>query len=364
MGFFKHLPAVKCALASFLAAVFLLTGCAGQNRDVARQDLIRADSMIETARIAGGYSMAPLEMLQAHQDLQQAETLFNRSPQTGELSGNISNKSALNRLSSESSRRAMAGVRQALQKMQEKADEVSSEKINELRAGIEQEAEEKLVILSQELEADYNQMRRDNQQYLDRVTAELQDYRNEAQLATAELENLRQLQGANGQAGLYTALYSEFADDLAGWGAEIDQATLAIRFIGPATAFKNASTWVNRPLRRILKDFFPRLVKVLTQPEFKSRIEEIRIEGYASSVHKRARNANERHRLNLEFSQERAANVVSFLLQQPALLDVWLTNHLVYAGMADKKPVYTADGSENHQQSRRIEVRIVLADIN
>ena len=364
MGFFNQLPGVKFVLLSFLAAVFLLVGCAGQNREIARQDLIKADSMIEAAKIAGIYSMAPLEMLPVHQDLQQAKALFNQDPQTGKLTGNISGKSELNRLSSEKSRRAMAGVRQALQNLQEQAGEVSPEEISELRAGIEQEAEEKLVALSKELEADYNQMRRDNQQHLDTVAAELRDYRNEARLAAAKLENIRQSLGAGGQAGLSAALANEFADDLAGWGAEIDRETLSIRFVGPATAFKNASTWVNRPLRRILKDFFPRLVKVVTRPEFKSRIEEIRVEGYASSVHKRAKNDSERHRLNLEFSQERAANVVNILLQQPTLPGPWLRGHLVAAGMSDKRPVYTADGLENHRQSRRIEVRIVMADIS
>ncbi len=356
MRVYSHQQGVKLILPLSFIVAFLVAGCSSHNRDLAHEDLIRAGSILEAAEIAGGDTVAPREMFQARENLARAESLYKLEPKTGKLSGNIASKEQLSKLSSESSRHAIAAVRQALQELKEETGQASKEKI--LR--IQQESEEKLAAIRQELEAEYNQRTQIDLEYLENVTVELELSRQETRLAQDQLENIRNSLLA-GPSPLATSLANELGDDLYGWGAEFDQKNLTIRFVGPATGFKNASTWVNGSLQRILKDFFPRLLQVVSRPEYKNQIDKIKVKGFSSGIYQRAKSDKERHRLNFELSQERADNVVNFLLSRRALKSEWLKSHLVAVGMSDSDPVLNAAGVENYDKSRRIEIEIVLS---
>ncbi|MEN8134892.1 MAG: hypothetical protein ABFS18_05080 [Thermodesulfobacteriota bacterium] len=65
--------------------------------------------------------------------------------------------------------------------------------------------------------------------------------------------------------------------------------------------------------------FFPRFVKVLMRTEFIGQIKDIMIEGFASSIYVSAKTQEEKNHLNLLLSQERSANMMRFILQQPKL---------------------------------------------
>ncbi len=354
MRVFRQRQGVKLGLLSFCLAALLLVGCAGQNHQAARDDLTRAVAMLNAATRAGVAEQAPAEMAQARQDLDRAKALFIQTPQTGRLAANISIKNEMNRLSAESSAQAIAKIGQALQLQKDHEARLAQEQLNEQRATVEQEAAAKLAVISQEPAAEQNQDR-------ETAAAALQTRRQEERLATAKQENVRQAMAA-GKAAIAKALSSEFADHLPGWGAELGRDTLSISFVSPATAFESGSTWVNRPLRWVLRDFYPRLVELLTRPEYQRQIEQIQVVGFASKGYREAKSEAEGYRLNMIISQQRATNVVSFLRLQPTGADQWAKSHLAAAGLVDNQPVLTTAGLEDPQKSRRIEIRIIMAD--
>ena len=64
------------------------------------------------------------------------------------------------------------------------------------------------------------------------------------------------------------------------WQGHLDMATLSIRFKKP---FTQGDATVPNAFKNVLRDFFPRYVVILTKPEYKDGIAEIRIEGHTSS---------------------------------------------------------------------------------
>ena len=83
---------------------------------------------------------------------------------------------------------------------------------------------------------------------------------------------------------IYQDLRTEFTDEeMAEWGAEFDEKTLAIVFDKkPEVLFDVNQSYLKPPFQEILSNFFPRYIKILTSPENFNEIYEIRIEGYAS----------------------------------------------------------------------------------
>ena len=95
--------------------------------------------------------------------------------------------------------------------------------------------------------------------------------------------------------------------ELQEWGAVIDPKTLAIKFVEPDVLFGIGQSTVQPRFQKILSDFFPRYIKVLTLPEFNGKISEIRIEGYASLEAGENRNSDSDYLRNMELTQSRAA---------------------------------------------------------
>ena len=77
---------------------------------------------------------------------------------------------------------------------------------------------------------------------------------------------------------LYIDLQEEFKKDLTVWRATIDS-TLCIRFQEPSMLFDEGEDVLKPKFKEILDDFFPRYIGVLSRPQYKDNIEEIRIEG-------------------------------------------------------------------------------------
>ena len=76
---------------------------------------------------------------------------------------------------------------------------------------------------------------------------------------------------------LYIDLDSAFKDSLTVWRATIDSSSLCIRFQDPSTLFDEGESVLKENFKQILDDFFPRYIAVLEQPQYKDKIEEIRI---------------------------------------------------------------------------------------
>lgn len=145
-------------------------------------------------------------------------------------------------------------------------------------------------------------------------------------------------------------LQSEFGNNLDMWEAELDTATLCIRFQKEEIMFDNDQCELKPEFKQILNDFFPRYLKLLKQ--YKDEIEEIRIEGHTSSV------GSYYH--NMELSQARTRIVLEYCESLATEEDVeWMRKYITANGLSYSHPVLNPDGTENETRSRRVEFRVI-----
>jgi len=159
---------------------------------------------------------------------------------------------------------------------------------------------------------------------------------------------------------LYEALRREFSADLPRWHAQLLKDDLTIRFSEPDILFAEGSSELKLAFRQILDDFFPRYVRILTSPKFRSAISEIRIEGHTSSDWVGARSPDVAYLHNMELSQARTRSTLLYVLALPRLRgDVdWLRRFVTANGLSSSRPILDASGEEYAVRSRRVEFRI------
>lgn len=149
---------------------------------------------------------------------------------------------------------------------------------------------------------------------------------------------------------LYIDLEEEFKDDLKVWRAEIDSTTLCVRFQEPSMLFDNNMSTLKDNFKVILRDFFPRYIDVLTKPDYRDNIEEIRIEGHTDS--------NGEYFHNMQLSQDRTRAVLQYCME---LLDSsnieWSRTLITANGLSSSHPILH-DGVEDKSLSRRVEFRV------
>lgn len=148
---------------------------------------------------------------------------------------------------------------------------------------------------------------------------------------------------------LYIDLQEEFKDDLKVWRATIDS-TLCIRFQEPAMLFDNDEATLKPMFKDILNDFFPRYIKVLSRPEYKENIVEIRIEGHTDS------NGGYFH--NMALSQNRTRSVLEYcfgLMTEEQIM--WAKRLITANGLSSSQPI-VVHGVEDKSLSRRVEFRV------
>lgn len=148
---------------------------------------------------------------------------------------------------------------------------------------------------------------------------------------------------------LYIDLQDEFKDDLAVWRATIDS-TLSIRFQEPSMLFDEGKAILKEDFKPILKDFFPRYIAVLSQPQFKETIEEIRIEGHT--------NSNGGYYSNMELSQNRTRTVLQYCMSLVSDSDREWLQGLITANGLSSSHLIMKDGVEDKDLSRRVEFRV------
>lgn len=158
----------------------------------------------------------------------------------------------------------------------------------------------------------------------------------------------------NLQTELYKDLIAEFSRDLGRWNAEID-ADNTVRFREPDILFDQGEREVKSRFKEILDDFFPRYIKILSQPQYKEDIEEIRIEGHTSKEWKNAKSLEDRYLGNAELSQARALEVLKYCFNngQIAKEKEWLIRVLRANGLSFAKPL------ESAELSRRVEFKAI-----
>lgn len=161
----------------------------------------------------------------------------------------------------------------------------------------------------------------------------------------------------NTQERIYKKLLIEFRNDLPSWKASIDQPTLTISFQEPSVLFDSHSSKIKPNFKLILRDFFPRYLKVLD--EFRASIEEVRIEGHTSSDWKGAVTQDEAYFKNMELSQDRTRAVLEFALKETMIkpYKTWAKETITAIGLSSSKLI-SVKGKENRLQSRRVDFRV------
>jgi len=166
---------------------------------------------------------------------------------------------------------------------------------------------------------------------------------------------------------LYMELDAEFKEDFQNdkWNAVLDK-DLSIRFLNEEVQFDYDKAEIKPEFTEILKNFFPRYLKILMKDEYKDKIAEVRIEGHTDP--------RGGYIYNVQLSQARTRNVLDFLLNNNGsiyedlsdsdrkILRFWLTaNGLSYGRTLDSNSQYTINSSEpvSNTLSRRVEFRIV-----
>ena len=149
---------------------------------------------------------------------------------------------------------------------------------------------------------------------------------------------------------LYIDLQEEFKDSLKVWNAEIDSTQLSIRFQEPSTLFDYNKADLKPKFIAILSDFFPRYIKLLSLPQYKENIEEIRIEGHTDS--------SGGYFSNMELSQDRTRSVLEFCLNLLSHSDQgWAMSKITANGLSSSHLILK-NGKEDAHRSRRVEFRI------
>lgn len=149
---------------------------------------------------------------------------------------------------------------------------------------------------------------------------------------------------------LYIDLHEEFKKDLTVWRATIDS-TLCIRFQEPSMLFDEGMDVLKPKFKEILDDFFPRYIAVLSRPQYKDNIEEIRIEGHT--------NTNGGYYSNMKLSQDRTRAVLQYCFSLMKEEDVvWLKGLVTANGLSSSHLILTKEGEENKDLSRRVEFRV------
>ncbi len=159
--------------------------------------------------------------------------------------------------------------------------------------------------------------------------------------------------------GAYKNLQAQLSDDLqeefegsptkkrqfrTEWRGYLDIETLSIRFKKP---FKQGEATVPNAFKSVLRDFFPRYVAILTKDDYRNEISEIRIEGHTSSEWFVKVTGNEAYINNMELSQDRARNVLHYVLRiaRPAVTPnkEWLKKNLTANGLSSSQLVLDLD---------------------
>ena len=159
---------------------------------------------------------------------------------------------------------------------------------------------------------------------------------------------------------LYKDLKSEFEKDLPEWNAVLDREKLSVRFREPKVLFAQGEAEVQFAFKEILDDFFPRYIGILKRPEYINDIAEIRIEGHTSSEWSEVVSEEDAYILNMELSQDRTRSVLQYVLQIPAISEnrEWIQQYLTANGLSSSKSIANPDGTQNREESRRVEFRV------
>lgn len=181
---------------------------------------------------------------------------------------------------------------------------------------------------------------------------------------TNDLEEVRSIgeDWAAQRRAIYTALNREFQDDLEPWQAVLDRETLSFTFWSPEVLFPRNESSLTRQYERILDDFFPRYVRVLS--EFRAVVEEVRIEGHTSSEWRAGTSPTDAYFENMNLSQARTQSVLryAYRLTERGQHADWVKSTVAAVGFSSAKAIVDVNGIEDRDASRRVTFSIQTND--
>lgn len=162
------------------------------------------------------------------------------------------------------------------------------------------------------------------------------------------------------KSNMQLALQKEFKESFKQWDAEL-LGDMTIRFNNPNVQFSIQSSELKPEFQNLLRDFFPRYMKIIRSEKFKHAIKEIRIEGHTSKFWKDA-SPSEAYFLNMGLSQERTRSTLKFLMGLPVFKDddEWFRQHITANGLSSSQPIIKNPKSiKEDELNQRVEFRIV-----
>ena len=187
------------------------------------------------------------------------------------------------------------------------------------------------------------------QQKLDEAAAKLE----EQQLALAS-----QAERIDDLIGIRTTMIRELSSSLtaANMKATVDPNTGDI-VLDSSVFFETGKSTIKEEGQELLNRFIPVYLNVLLQDKYANYLGEIIIEGHTDSTGT--------YESNLKLSQDRALQVALYCLNMPSLTGdqkLKLQEILTAKGRSYSDLVYTADGKEDPDASRRVEFKFSLKD--
>lgn len=162
------------------------------------------------------------------------------------------------------------------------------------------------------------------------------------------------------KSNMQLALQSEFKESFKQWDAEL-LGDMTIRFNNPNVQFAIQSAELRPEFQNLLRDFFPRYMKIIRSEKFKNSIKEIRIEGHTSKFWKDT-TPSDAYFLNMGLSQERTRSTLKFIMQMPELRndEEWFRRHITANGLSSSQPIIKNPSSiKEDELNQRVEFRIV-----
>ena len=245
--------------------------------------------------------------------------------------------------------------------------EASQQEIDELLKAIEDKKAEldKLGVDYQTLVSESENAKKalsDAESRIDSQSAQLTEY--EQQL-DAYRDELQKKQGQLEQmVGVKAQIVQQLSSALrkSGIDVSVDEQTGAIALPSQMLFTTNSAT-LSDGGQKYLRRFLPVYLDVLLSDEFRSYVAEIIIEGHTDS--------NGTYLHNLQLSQERALSVANYVLSDGFMGDALSLNAsakktllglVTASGRSFSAPVLDANGDEDQNASRRVEIKFRLKD--
>lgn len=152
---------------------------------------------------------------------------------------------------------------------------------------------------------------------------------------------------------IYRDLHDEFKpEERNNWGTKIDPDTLTVMFVAPRILFGDDERIPNNEFKAVLRDFFPRYIKVIRR--YDKDIVEVRIEGNASKKYNGDSKSKEAYFYNMDLSQGRAFNVLKYVYSLDSMKEhrEWMKEKLRANGASFSK------AGKDDVASRYVEISI------